>query len=104
MAVELIDCPAILFVIRRFHGMGDANSCLLRSESHARVHHYVRRSICVPFQRFGGMCTENFCDIFLLLFVARWVPIFVVLCKRAVPKLWHASLFLGLRHVGVLPP
>jgi hypothetical protein len=29
------------------------------------------------------------------------VPIFVMLCRRAVPKVWHASLFLGLRHVAV---
>jgi hypothetical protein len=28
----------------------------------------------------------------------------VVLCMRAVPMLWHVSMFLMLRNVGVLSP
>jgi hypothetical protein len=40
----------------------------------------------------------------MLLFMALWVPIFVMLYMRAVPKLWYASLFLRLRRVGFLPP
>jgi hypothetical protein len=46
------------------------------------------------------MYGENFCNVFLLLFMVFWAPIFVMLCKRAVPKLWHASMFLGLRPMG----
>jgi hypothetical protein len=48
------------------------------------------------FDSFGGMCGENLCTVFLLLFIVHWVPIFVMLSKRAMPKLWHASLFVGL--------
>jgi hypothetical protein len=33
-----------------------------------------------------------------------WVLIFAMLCKRAMLMLWHAFLFLGLRHVGFFPP
>jgi hypothetical protein len=39
-----------------------------------------------------------------MLFMMLWVPIFAMLSKRAVPMLWHASLFLGLKLVGVFPP
>jgi hypothetical protein len=46
---------------------------------------------------FGGMCGDNSCNVFLLLFMVLWVPIFVTLCRRAVLMLWHAFLFLGLR-------
>jgi hypothetical protein len=50
--------------------------------------------------RFGvvwGMCDVNSRNVFLLLFMALWVPISATLCKRAVLMLWHAFLFLGLR-------
>jgi hypothetical protein len=49
---------------------------------------YLYLATCV----FWGMC-----DVFLLLFMALWVPISVTLCWRAVLTLWHAFLFLGLR-------
>jgi hypothetical protein len=35
--------------------------------------------------------------VFLLLFMALWVPISATLFKRAVLTLWLAFLFLGLR-------
>jgi hypothetical protein len=43
------------------------------------------------------MCDVNSCNVFLLLFMALWVPISATLFRRAVPMLWHAFLFLGLR-------
>jgi hypothetical protein len=46
---------------------------------------------------FGGMRDENSCNVFLLLFVVLWVLISATLCKRVVPMVWHASLFLGLK-------
>jgi hypothetical protein len=39
---------------------------------------------------------ENSYNIFLMLSMELWVPIFAMLCKRAVPMLWRASLLLGL--------
>jgi hypothetical protein len=49
---------------------------------------------------FGGMCNDNSCNVFLLLFMGLWVPIFATL-KRVVLMLWHAFLVLGL---GFVPP
>jgi len=49
------------------------------------------------FGVFWGMCDENSCNVFLLLFMARWVLISATLFRRAVLVLWHAFLFLGLR-------
>jgi hypothetical protein len=49
------------------------------------------------FGVFVGMCDVNSCNVFLLLFMALWVPISATLCSRAVLTLWHAFLFLGLR-------
>jgi hypothetical protein len=43
------------------------------------------------------MCDVNSCNVFLLLFMALWVPISATLFRRAVPTLWHAFLFPGLR-------
>jgi hypothetical protein len=53
-----------------------------------------------PFDIFWGMRGEKSGNVLVLLFMVLWVPIFAMLCKRAVLLLWHASLFLGLRHVG----
>jgi hypothetical protein len=67
------------------------------------MHHFVRRSTYVPFRWFlGGVrhCGENSCNVFLVLFMVIWILILAMLCKRAVLMLWHAFLFLGLRHVG----
>jgi hypothetical protein len=41
--------------------------------------------------------TDTIVDILLLLFMVRWVPISVTLCKRAVLMPWHAFVFLELR-------
>jgi hypothetical protein len=50
------------------------------------------------FGDFGGMCGEDSCNVFLLLFVVFWVPSSAVtLCMTAVLMLWHAFHFLGLR-------
>jgi hypothetical protein len=49
----------------------------------------------------GGMCDENSCNVFMLLFIVLWVLIPVMLCRRAVLMLWHAFRFLGLRPVDV---
>jgi hypothetical protein len=43
------------------------------------------------------MCDVNSCNVFLLLSMALWVLISATLFRRAVPVLWHAFLFLGLR-------
>jgi hypothetical protein len=55
MAAELVDRLAIVVGVRRFHGMGLADSrCFLRSDSYVRMHHFVRRYTYVPFRRFLG--------------------------------------------------
>jgi hypothetical protein len=51
---------------------------------------------------FGGVCGENLCNVFLLLFMVLWVPISEALCMKAVLMLWHAVLFLGLRFFPLL--
>jgi hypothetical protein len=53
------------------------------------------------FGVFWGMCEVNSCNVFLLLFMALWVPTSVTLFRRAVLTLWHAFLFLGLK---LFPP
>jgi hypothetical protein len=55
-----------------------------------------------PFDDFWEMCGESSCNVFLLLFVVLWVPIFATLCRRAVLMVWHAFLFLGLRYFPLL--
>jgi hypothetical protein len=47
------------------------------------------------------MCGENSCNVFLLFIMVLWVPIFAMLCRRAMRVLRHTSLLLGLSHVGV---
>jgi hypothetical protein len=49
------------------------------------------------FGVFWGMCDVNSCNVFLLLFMALWVPISAMLFRRAVLMVWHAFLFLGHR-------
>jgi hypothetical protein len=101
MAAELVDRMAILVALRRFSGMGDADSRSLRSNTNICM--YVCSISFVEllmflFGVFGGMCGENLCNVFLLLFMVFWVPIiFVTICTRALLMLWHAFLFLGLR-------
>jgi hypothetical protein len=60
MVAELVDRLAILVVVRRFHGMGAADSCSLCSDSCVRMQHFVRRSTSVPFGRFLGDVRHEF--------------------------------------------
>jgi hypothetical protein len=60
MAAELVDRLAILVVVRSFTGMGAADSRSLRFDSYVRMQHFVRRSIFVPFRRFGGDMRREF--------------------------------------------
>jgi hypothetical protein len=60
MAAELVDCLAILVAVRRFLGMGAADSRSLRSNSYVRMQHFVRRSTFVPFRRFWGDVRREF--------------------------------------------
>jgi hypothetical protein len=60
MAPELVDRLAILVVVRRFPGMGAADSRSLRYESYVRMQHFVRRSTYVPFRRFLGDVRREF--------------------------------------------
>jgi hypothetical protein len=55
VAAELVDRLAILVAIRRFLGMGAADSRSLRYDSYVRMQHFVRRSTYVPL--FGGCAT-----------------------------------------------
>jgi hypothetical protein len=49
------------------------------------------------------MCGENSCNVFPLLVMVLWVPIFAMLFRRAVLMLWHASMFLELRWaIGII--
>jgi NAD-specific glutamate dehydrogenase len=57
---ELVDRLAILVAVRRFHGMGAADSRSLRFESYVRMQHFVRRSTYVPFRRFLGDVRREF--------------------------------------------
>jgi hypothetical protein len=100
MALELVDRMTISVAVRRFPRMGAAYSRSLRSDI------YVRMSVCnisfvallmFLFGVFWGMCGENSCNVFLLLFMVFWVPISAALYRRAVLMLRHAFLFLGLR-------
>jgi hypothetical protein len=93
MAAELVDRLATFVADRRFPSMGVVNSRSLRSDSHIRM----MQLLLLLFGDFGGMCGENSCNGFLLLFMVLRVPIPATLCKRAVLMLWHAFMFLVLR-------
>jgi hypothetical protein len=54
MSAELVDRLAILVAVRRFHGMGVADSRYLRTDSYVRMEHFDLQSTYVPFRRFGG--------------------------------------------------
>jgi hypothetical protein len=56
-----------------------------------------------PFDVLGGMCGENSCNVFMMLFMILWVPNSAALRKRAVLILWRAFLFFGLRAMGWFP-
>jgi hypothetical protein len=52
MAAELVDRLAILVAVRRFPGMGAADSRSLLIDSYVNMQHFVRRYTYVPFRRF----------------------------------------------------
>jgi hypothetical protein len=54
MAVELVDRPEILVVVRRFHGMGAVDSPSLHSQSCVLMQHFACQSTYVHFWRFWG--------------------------------------------------
>jgi hypothetical protein len=94
---------AILVAVRRFPCMDIVNYGLLRRDTYVRMQHFVRRYIFVTSRRFLGDMRRfwrNLCNVFPLLFMVLLVSIFVMTCMRAVPKMWNASLCLGLRYVG----
>jgi hypothetical protein len=93
MAVELVDCLAILVAVRRFPCMGVA-------DIYVRVHHFFRRKTYVPFRRIWGDVRREFMQrLFAALggTLGSFRGTFVMLCRRAMLMLWHAFLFLGLR-------
>jgi hypothetical protein len=96
LAAELADRMAILVVVRPLSIMGVADSRSLRSDTYVSMQYFVRRTTFVPFRRCWGMCNDNSCNVFLLLFTVLWAPISTTLCTRAMPMPWHAFLFLGL--------
>jgi hypothetical protein len=57
------------------------------------MQNFVRRTT-FPFLRLLG--DESLCNVFLLLFMVIWVPIFATPFRSAVLMLWHAFLFLEL--------
>jgi hypothetical protein len=60
MAAEFVDRLAILMAIRRFLGMGVADSRSLHSDTYVRLQHFVRRTAFVPFRRFLGDVRREF--------------------------------------------
>jgi hypothetical protein len=60
MAAELVDRLAILVGVRRFNGMGAADSRPLRYDSYVRTQNFVRRYTSVPFRRFWGDVRREF--------------------------------------------
>jgi hypothetical protein len=104
MAAEVAYRKFFLEVLRRFPGMGAADSRSLRYDRYVSMRHFVRRSTFVSFRRFGGDVRRKLLQRLLLLFMVLWVPTFAMLCKRAVLMLWHVSLLRGLKPVGFFPP
>jgi hypothetical protein len=60
MAAEFLYRLAILVAVRRFHGMGVADSRSLCSDNYVRMHHFVLRSTYVPFRQFLGDARREF--------------------------------------------
>jgi hypothetical protein len=81
--------PITLVTFRRFLGMGHADSRLLRCDSFVRMQHFVPRSTTyVPFRRcLGDVRREFICNVSPVLFMVLWIPVFAMLCMRAVPML-----------------
>jgi hypothetical protein len=60
MAADLVDRLAILVALRRFPGMGAADSPSLRYESYVRMQYFVRQTTHVPFRYFLGDVRREF--------------------------------------------
>jgi hypothetical protein len=50
----VVDRLAISVEVRRFSSIGVADSRSLRFDSYVNIHHFIRRSTCVPFRRLWG--------------------------------------------------
>jgi hypothetical protein len=96
MAAELVNRLAILGDVRRFHGMGAADSRSLRCDSYVRMQHFIRRSTSVPFRRFLGDARREFMQR-LSATLHGTLGSYLHDARRAVLVLWHAFVFLGLR-------
>jgi hypothetical protein len=79
MAVELDDSLANFVAFLRFPCMDAADSRSWRSYSYFLFVHLLM----YIFDVFGGMCAENSCNIFLLLFMVLWGPFFRTLSRGA---------------------
>jgi hypothetical protein len=81
MADELVDHLAIFWC--RFPSMVAAHSCSFWSENYIRMKEFVRLSSYVPIHHLPFICLGRSCvvsslRVFLLLFMARSVPTFVI--------------------------
>jgi hypothetical protein len=68
-AAQLVDRLDILVAVRRFLGMGVADSRFLRFAGYVRMQHFVRRTTVFLFGVVWGMCGKNSCNAFPLLFM-----------------------------------
>jgi hypothetical protein len=84
MAVELVDRLAILAAFRRFLGISAIDSRSLGSYIMSVCNFSFVELLRFVFAFFGGLCGENSCNVFMLLFIVLWVPISATLCRRAV--------------------
>jgi hypothetical protein len=73
MIVELVDYMAILVAARRFPGMDVVDSRSLSFDMYSFI-----ALLKFLFGAFGGMCGENLCKVFLLLFTWTGSAIFLV--------------------------
>jgi hypothetical protein len=96
MVVELVDRLAILMAVRRFPSMGVVVLALCALTVMLVCNISFVELLMLLFGVFWGMCDVNSRNVFMLLFMALWVPISATLLRRAVLTLWHAFLFLGL--------
>jgi hypothetical protein len=100
MAAELVDRLAILVAVRRFPGMGAADSRSLCSENYVRMQHFVRSSnYFYSFSAFFGGCATrvhatSFC---CSSYGTLGSCLRDALKEGGVIMLWHAFMFLGLR-------
>jgi hypothetical protein len=74
-----------LMAVCRFRGAGAADSRSLRYDSYVSPCRISFVDLLVfPFDVLGGMCGENSCKVFLMLFMVLWIPISATLCMRVV--------------------